>query len=45
MAGYYRTFIPDFAGVGKALFDTLKDTHSEKFSTLEEVKQAADKLK
>ena len=45
MAGYYRTFIPDFAGIGKPLFDTLKDKHADKFSTPEEVKQAVDKLK
>ena len=45
MAGYYRIFIPDFAGIGKPLFDTLKDTHAEKFSTSEEVKQAVGKLK
>ena len=45
MAGDYRTFIPDFTGIGKPLFDTLKDTHAESFSTLEEVKQAENKLK
>ena len=45
MAGYYKTFIPDFAGIGKPLFDTLKDTHAEQFSTSEELKQAVDKLK
>ena len=44
MAGYYRTFIPDFAGIGKPLFDTLKDTHAEKLSAPEEVKQVVDKL-
>ena len=42
MAGYYRTFIPDFAGICKPLFDTLKDTHAEKFSASEEIKQAVD---
>ena len=45
MVGYYINFIPDFAGIGKTLFDTLKDTQAEIFSTSEEVKQAVDKLK
>ena len=26
MAGYYKTFISYFTGIGKPMFDTLKDT-------------------
>ena len=45
MAGYYRSFIPDFAGIADPLFQVLKDTCPESFEPSQEIKDAVDSFK
>ena len=45
MVGYYRAFIPDFAGIAKPLFLTLKDSQPETFEVNQDIQQAVDKFK
>ena len=45
MVGYYRSFIPDFAGIASPLFNTLKDEHAEKFEVTQEIRESVDKFK
>ena len=45
MAGYYRSFIPDFAGIADPLFQVLKDSCPESFEPSQEIKDAVDSFK
>ena len=45
MAGYYRSFIPDFAGIAGPLFQGLKDSCPESFEPSQEIKDAVDSFK
>ena len=38
MVGYYRAFIPDFAGIAQSLFATLKDGQPETFEVSQDIK-------
>ena len=45
MVGYYRAFIPDFAGIAEPLFLTLKDSQPETFEVNQGIQQAVDQFK
>ena len=45
MVGYYRNFIPDFAGIASPLFNTLKDDHAENFEVSHQIRELVDKFK
>ena len=45
LAGYYRSFVVDFAGIAYPLFQTLQKDQPEKFQITEEIRGAVDKLK
>ena len=45
MVGYYRSFIPDFAGISIPLFVTLKDNQPESFVISQDIKDSVDHLK
>ena len=45
MVGYYRSFIPDFAGIATPLFHTLKDEHAEKCEVTQEIRESFDQFK
>ena len=45
LAGYYHSFVVDFAGIAHPLFQTLQKDQPEKFQTTEEIRGAVDKLK
>ena len=45
MVGYYRAFIPDFAGIAQPLFATLKDGQPESFEVSQDIKNSVDIFK
>ena len=45
MLGYYRSFIPDFAGISIPLFVTLKNDQPESFVILQDIKDSVHHLK
>ena len=45
MVGYYRSFIPDFAGIATPLFNTLLNHQPDKITLTQEIQQSVDILK
>ena len=45
MVGYYRAFIPDFAGIAQSLFATLKDGQPEPFEVSQDIQNSVDIFK
>ena len=45
MVGYYRSFIPDFAGIATPLFNTLLNHQPDTITLTQEIQQSVDILK